>query len=54
MQIDHYCAHKHCNCRVDGEDDYCSEPCRAQGRLAVDKPAGCDCGHEGCDPSEPE
>jgi len=39
------CAHPACNCKVSGDDKYCSQYCKdARGTMEI----SCNCGHEGC------
>jgi hypothetical protein len=39
------CAHEGCNCRVSGDEKYCSEYCRDAGDITE---IGCGCEHAGC------
>ena len=42
---DNKCEHESCNCRVTGDDDYCSEYCRDAGDITE---IACVCEHAGC------
>ncbi len=44
-QDDNKCEHESCNCRVSGDDDYCSEYCRDAGDITE---IACGCEHAGC------
>ena len=41
------CKHDLCNCRVKGNDDYCSAYCEGAGEADITDLA-CECGHPGC------
>ncbi len=44
-----YCAHPGCHCKVQPDEEYCSEECR---NLTDDDP--CSCGHSDCEPRKQE
>lgn len=48
---DQKCAHAGCNCKVSGDDRYCSAHCREHAgspASASGGSGGCGCGHPGC------
>jgi hypothetical protein len=40
------CAHRKCNCTVEGERRYCSDDC--EDAADTDPTSECACGHPGC------
>jgi hypothetical protein len=45
------CAHAACNCKVSGDDRYCSAHCREHAGCSAGASGGaggCGCGHPGC------
>lgn len=40
------CAHRKCNCTVEGERRYCSDDC--EDAADTDATSECACGHPGC------
>lgn len=38
------CAHPSCDCKVEGQNQFCSTACQASQETA----SGCACGHAGC------
>jgi len=47
MADDDKCAHGVCNCRAEGDSDYCSEYCENAEDTGVTEIA-CGCEHSGC------
>lgn len=46
MTDERTCAHKTCECKVSGEEEYCSKACQTAAKSGAD--TGCHCGHSGC------